>query len=119
MLKTKFQETFALLIAADDFNVPITIAKDAAQTCRLSQEALIEMQWKQYIWKSIGIYSTTEIELHVEMQAVNRGNVKVYNAILAGHELINYFWDRIRCADGVRINITQNGTQMSWIIVRP
>lgn len=119
MSKERLNETIALLITDEELNVTLTVAKNAKQTFKLSDKSLIEGIWKKYIWDSIGSYSTTDIELHVEILVANNKESTSHRAILAGNEIINHFWEHIRYADGIRINITQNGKQMSWIIVRP
>ena len=119
MLTRNCQKTIGLLITDEDFNVRLTVAKKATATSRFTQKSLIEGEWKTYIWNAIGSYSTTDIELHVEILTAIGGKVTSKMAILAGNEMVNYFWETIRYADGIRIIITQNKKKLSWIIVRP
>ncbi|MDD2376313.1 MAG: hypothetical protein PHD15_02390 [Clostridia bacterium] len=118
MLKKNCQKTVSLLMTDEDYNVRITVAKNATPLSRFTPTSIIEGIWKEYIRDSIGYYANICIELHVKILAASNGKVESYMAILSGDEIINHFWDKIHYADGIRIIITQNNKHLSWIIVR-
>lgn len=120
MLTKKFLDTIGLLMNDEDFDVRITVAKNATAKSRFVQMSMIEENWKEYIRDSIGSYLLTpsKLKLKVELSIAINGEISVYTAIITGNRLLNHFWDKIRYADGIRITITKNRKKISWIIVK-
>ncbi len=119
MLTRKCQETTGLLITAEDFNVRLTVAKNASSTRRYVQKSLIEGVWKEYMRDSMGEVLNKGVEYAIECFVAKDGEVKKYSAHVFGNQILDYFWQYIVDADGIRISATQaNGKNLSWIIVR-
>lgn len=119
MLTRKCQETTGLLITAEDFNVRLTVAKNASTNRRCVQKTLIEGVWKEYIRDSMGEVLNKNTEYAVDCFVVKDGEVKRHSAHVLGNQIIPHFWKYILDADGIRISATQaTGKNLSWIIVR-
>lgn len=119
MLTRNCQETIVLLITEEDFNVRLTIAKNASLTKRYVQKTYVEKVWKEYIRDSMGEALNKATEYAVDCFVVKDNKLEKYSATILGTEIINHFWEQVKDADGVRFTATQAiGKSLSWIIVR-
>lgn len=119
MLTRNCQKVIGSLMTEDDYNVRITIAKNTIPTTRVTQKSALVGAWKEYIRDSLGAIVNSDKELKVTVTVAKCGEVNDYMANIEGNELINHFWEQLRFADGIRVTVTQNNKQRSWIIVRP
>lgn len=120
MLTRKCQTILGLLLTEDDFNIRLTVAKNAVPTKRFMRRALIVSAWKECIKDSIGEILNSNEEYFIDILVVRGEHILKYENTLIGNEIINNFWYLILDADGIRVTVTeQNGKQSSYIIIRP
>jgi len=121
MLTEKCQKTVSLLLTEDDFNVRITVAKNATFKSILTQNSIIDSIWKEYIRDSIGEILYTDRDYFAKILIVKNETLKKVEDTLNGKQIAyNLFLKSVLDADGIRLTITQmNGKKLSWIIVRP
>jgi len=119
MLNRNCQKVIGLLMTNQDFNVRMTVAENTIPTTRITKKSAHVGAWKEYIRDSLGAIINSDKELKVTVTVAKNGDAIDYMANIEGNELINHFWEQLRFADGIRVTVTQNNKQRSWIIVRP
>jgi hypothetical protein len=119
MLIEKWKQTVLLLLMDYDLNLQITVATNATSERNLSKNLKTEDIWKEYIFKSIGNIPDTDGINTVSLFIAKDGMYNIYKDTFFGNKFIDYFWNELLDADGVRIKITKrSGEKMTRIIVR-
>jgi hypothetical protein len=119
MLTRNCQKAVGLLLTEDDFNVRVTVAKNASLHQRYTQKSYVDGAWKEYMRDSMGEILNSGKICSVECFIAKDNDVKGYSYKVASSDIINHVWSLILNADGVRFKITNsNNKKLSWIIVR-
>jgi len=119
MLIKKWKKTLVLLLMDFDFNLHITIASTANPINNLFKNLKTEDIWKEYIIKSVGDIPYSDGINKICLYIAKDGMYDIYEDMFFGNTFIDYYWNNLLDADGVRIKITNiNGDQLTRIIVR-
>jgi len=112
MLTGNCQKAVASLIRQGDFNTRVTVVPKCDS----------EVAWHEWFHDVFG-NAINELKLYEvecttysnEHLTLNKKNIMVKSFT----DIINPFWDKMICADGVRLTLTakDNGSSRSWIVV--